>query len=89
MFHKILLVYTSNEVQIKRLVQRDGITQEEAERILNAQLPIDEKRVYADFIIDNGGSMAETEEQVKALWEDLQTIQKDCSQKERGNHECK
>jgi dephospho-CoA kinase len=51
MFEKTLLVYTNRETQIERLVPRDGISEEEAARILDAQLPIDEKVGLADFVI--------------------------------------
>jgi dephospho-CoA kinase len=75
LFHKILLVYTPRETQIERLVDRDGISEEEAGRILDAQLPIDEKLGYADFVIKNEETLAETKKQVEELWETLKRIQ--------------
>jgi dephospho-CoA kinase len=39
-------------------------------------LPIDEKRAYADYIIDNSGSLEETQMQVKEVWQKLKTYQK-------------
>ena len=48
-----ILVYASRETQIKRIHQRDGTTQEVIEKILESQLPIDEKRNKAQFIIEN------------------------------------
>jgi len=76
MFHKILVVYVPRETQIERLSQRDGIPREEAENILAAQLPIDEKVGVADFVIKNGGSLEDTRKQVETLWETLQELQK-------------
>ena len=75
MFHKLLLVHTPREIQIERLALRDGISKEEAANMLLAQLPIDEKRGYTDFIINNENSLEETREQVERLWETLQQIQ--------------
>lgn len=67
----ILLVYAPRELQFKRLRERDGLNPEEAEQRLTAQLPIDEKKRYAHQIIDNSGSLAETEKQVDLFWSDL------------------
>lgn len=75
-FHKILLVYVPRETQIERLILRDGITREEAESILAAQLDIDEKVGYADFVIRNQGSLEDTRKQAEELWEELEKIQR-------------
>ena len=72
--HKILLVYVPREMQIQRLIERDGISTEDAIKILEAQLPIDEKLESADFVIRNDGSLEETQRRVKHLWKELQTI---------------
>ncbi len=77
MFEKILLVYTPRATQIERLVQRDGITDEEAGRILDAQLPIDEKVGFADFVVNNEKGLEETKKQVEDLWKKLRKIQAD------------
>jgi len=74
-FHKILVVYAPREMQIERLMKRDGITREAAANMLKAQLPIDKKVEYADFVIHNEGSLEETRKQVKDLWELLKKIQ--------------
>jgi dephospho-CoA kinase len=76
LFHKLLLVYIPQETQILRLMERDGISREMAQSILAAQLPIDEKRAYADYIIDNSGSLEETKKQVQEVWEKLKDFQK-------------
>jgi dephospho-CoA kinase len=75
LFHKILLVYTPRDTQIERLVVRDGITKEEAGRILDAQLPIDEKVGFVDFVINNEKGLEETQKQVEDLWKNLKKIQ--------------
>ena len=77
LFHKIVVVLVSQEKQIERLIKRDNISTEEAHNILSAQLPIDEKAGYADFVIDNGDSLQETKAQVEKLWQELQGIQKE------------
>jgi dephospho-CoA kinase len=75
LFHKILVVYVPRETQIERLTLRDGISREEAERILAAQMPIDEKLRHADFVIRNEGPLEQTRRQVEALWRTLLQLQ--------------
>ena len=76
LFHKLLLVYIPQETQVQRLMDRDQIPRERAQSILAAQLPIDEKKAYADYIIDNSGSLEETQKQVKDVWQKLKVFQK-------------
>ena len=76
LFHKLLLVYIPQEDQVRRLMDRDKVSREMAQSILAAQLPIDEKRAYADFIIDNSGSLEDTQKQVKEAWQKLKAFQK-------------
>jgi dephospho-CoA kinase len=67
-FQETLLVYIPRELQLKRLQARDGLTAEQAERRLAAQMPIEEKRKLADAVIDNSGTLEETERQVDEYW---------------------
>jgi dephospho-CoA kinase len=76
MFDKILVVYTSREIQIERLTLRDGISRKEAENIIASQLPIDEKLGYADFVVNNEETLDEARKQVEDLWQALKEIQK-------------
>ncbi len=68
---EVILVYAREEQQIERQCARDGATPEHARQRIAAQLPIEEKRRLADHVIDNSGSLADTERQVKALYEQL------------------
>ncbi|MDH6370499.1 dephospho-CoA kinase [Paenibacillus sp. PastF-3] len=71
LFHEILVVYVPREVQIARLMERNGLSLEQAEARLNAQMDIEAKRNKADYIIDNSGELAHTEQQVSVLWDRL------------------
>jgi dephospho-CoA kinase len=73
-FDKVLLVYVPQETQIDRLMKRDGISREEAKNILKAQMPIDEKLCYADFVIHNEGSLEDTKKQVEAVWNEVKKV---------------
>ena len=77
LLHKLLVVTTSRETQVKRLAARDGISEEEAITILSSQISIDEKAGYGDFVINNEKSLEDTREQTEALWEELKRLQAD------------
>ena len=72
LFDKLLVIHVPDEVQIERLAERDGISREEAANILKAQLPIDEKLQFADFVVDNTKDLAYTRSQIEEIWERLQ-----------------
>jgi dephospho-CoA kinase len=67
----VLLAYAPEEVQLERTVLRDGCSRDEALRRIRAQLPIEEKKRLADVVIDNSGSLAETERQARAFYEQM------------------
>ncbi len=55
-FDKIIVTYTNPEEQLQRLIDRDNISKEEAEKKIRAQFPISEKLKVADYSIDTSGS---------------------------------
>ncbi|MDR6226575.1 dephospho-CoA kinase [Desmospora profundinema] len=67
----VVVVYIPIALQQKRLMERDGIRAEEARSRMKAQMSIEEKKSFADILIDNSGTLAETERQVDALWQTL------------------
>lgn len=76
MFDKILVVYASTAQQVKRLCKRDRISKAEAANILKAQMPIDEKVDYADFVVRNETDLKETRRQIEKIWRALKKHQK-------------
>jgi dephospho-CoA kinase len=66
-----VLVYTPEEVQRVRLMHRDGLSLEDANRRIAAQMPIEQKRALATYVIDNTGSLENTREQVARIWTKL------------------
>ncbi|RYL93812.1 dephospho-CoA kinase [Sporolactobacillus sp. THM7-4] len=67
---RILVVYVSEDTQIRRLMARNGLTKEEALERITSQMPLDEKKKRADAVIDNNGSLEETEKQLIAILKD-------------------
>ncbi|GKU25501.1 dephospho-CoA kinase [Clostridium folliculivorans] len=67
----IILVWSDSNAQLSRLKLRDKLSQSEALNRINAQLPLDRKKEYANFIIDNSASLIKTKEQVDDMIEIL------------------
>lgn len=70
MFEKTILVYAPPEVALRRLVER-GMPEADARSRIAAQMPIDEKRPLADYVIDNSGSLEATRAQVESAWREI------------------
>jgi len=67
MVEKIVVVYVPESTQLERLIERDELDEDQARKRMNAQLPIEEKKAWADYVIDNQGSREETARQVDEL----------------------
>lgn len=70
---KVILVVADEELVIKRLIQRDGLDREGALSRIASQMPEDEKRNYADYIVENNGTLEELGGKVGQLFETLKS----------------
>ena len=68
---KLIVVYADQKDQVKRLMERDRFTLEQALARISSQMPLAEKRKYADYVIENTGTREETEHQARELFEKL------------------
>ena len=73
-FDKLVVVHCRPEVQMSRLMQRDGISQSEAERRIRTQMPQEEKLKLADFAIDTSEGFEDTRRQTEELYYQLRKI---------------
>ena len=64
---KIVVVSASEQTQLKRLEEK-GMSREDAKNRIKSQLPLEEKIKFADFVIDNDGSLEETKRQVEEVY---------------------
>ncbi|MGH4118804.1 dephospho-CoA kinase [Clostridium sp.] len=69
-----ILVWVSREVQIQRVMSRDTLKIERVMDRIRAQMPIDEKKKFADFIIDNEGSLQDTKLQLDFIITQLERL---------------
>jgi len=65
---EIWVVSVSPEVQLQRLMGRDGITRDEALRTIASQMPLKEKETYGRIVIDNNGTPEETRHVLEQIW---------------------
>ncbi|MFO7766851.1 MAG: dephospho-CoA kinase [Pelovirga sp.] len=65
---KVLLVTIDPEVQLTRLMERDGLDKKSARQRIAAQMPQEQKAARADYLIDNSASHKETVAQIERLW---------------------
>ncbi len=70
-FDAVIGVRCGVELQVERIMRRDGIMREEALRIVAAQMDSEEKVRASDYVIDNSGDLARTRDQVRVLAEKL------------------
>lgn len=71
-FHRIVVVSAPEEVQVDRLVRARGLTAAEARQRLASQWTTAAKAAMADFVIDNGGDLARTAQQVARVYAALE-----------------
>jgi dephospho-CoA kinase len=80
-FDKLIVVFCDRHSQIERLMRRNRITCEEAERRIAAQMSSEEKRRYADYEIDTSGTFEETRQRVIEIYNQLRALQQSKGEK--------
>jgi len=65
------LVTLPYDIQIERLIRRDNLSYEEAEKRISIQMSLKEKEDYADYIIDNSASREDTRQQALEVLTDM------------------
>lgn len=74
-FDYILLVAAKRDMQVRRVLERDKRSEEEAWNIINSQMSLDEKREKSDFVIENDGNMDDLNKKVDKFLKSLEQQQ--------------
>ena len=72
-FDRIIVAVCDPEQQIERAMARDGLAREQAEARIRRQMPLEEKRKFADYVIDTRGTKQETLRQVEEMYQSLRS----------------
>jgi len=70
-FDKLIVVHCRPEVQLERLMLRDKLSRDEAQRRIDSQMPQAEKQKFADYLIDTSDGFEITRDQTKRIYENL------------------
>jgi len=73
-FDKVIVVHCRPEVQLERLIARDGISRQEAEKRIASQMPQEDKKKYADFLIDTSEGFEVTRNLTREVYVALQIV---------------
>jgi dephospho-CoA kinase len=74
---EVIVVYVPESLQLKRLMNRDGLDRQAAMARIHSQIPIEEKRGRASIVIDNSGSLADSRRQTLVVFSRLKQRAKD------------
>jgi dephospho-CoA kinase len=73
-FDKLVVVWCENDIQLQRLVSRDGLSENAAKMRIASQMPQDEKKRFADYLVNTSNGIADTRRQVEDLITQLREL---------------
>ena len=82
-FDKLIVVHCRPEIQLQRLMRRNRLSREEAEQRIATQMPQEEKKRYADYLIDTSEDFAETRRQTEDVYHALREASASLQNRER------
>jgi len=74
-FDKLILVTCTEEQQVERAMRREGALESDVRARISRQMPLAEKRKFADFVIDTSGDKESTVRQARAVYDVLRRIE--------------
>ena len=70
-FDKLIVVHCRPEIQLARLITREGLSPDDAKRRIAAQMTQEDKKKYANFLIDTSDGFEDTRRQTEAVFREL------------------
>jgi dephospho-CoA kinase len=74
-YDRIVLVTCREDQQVDRALRREGASESDVNARLSRQMPLEEKRKYAHFVIDTSGEKEETVRQTGVVFQELRRIE--------------
>jgi dephospho-CoA kinase len=78
-FDKLILVFCERERQIERALRREGAVEADIRARIERQMPLEEKRKYADYVVNTSGTKEETLRQTRAVYDALRQLESEKS----------
>jgi dephospho-CoA kinase len=72
--NKLIVVWSNTAIQLQRLMLRNKLSAEDAKKRIDAQMPQDEKKRYADFLIDTSEGFDDTKRQTAEIYGQLKLL---------------
>ncbi len=69
---RVLVMTAEEQERVRRVVKRDGLTEEEVRQRMAAQMPVEEQRRRADWVVDTTAGREQAEQQLERIWSELQ-----------------
>jgi dephospho-CoA kinase len=73
-FDRLIVVWCRPELQIQRLMLRNNLSRLQAQQRIEAQMPQEEKKKFADYLIDTSAGFEETRQQTSSVYEQLKLL---------------
>ncbi|MBV9215554.1 MAG: dephospho-CoA kinase [Acidobacteria bacterium] len=73
-FDKLIVVWCEPEIQLERLMRRENLSRSDAAKRIGAQMPQDEKKRFANYLIDTSGSIEESRKRTERVVEKLRSL---------------
>lgn len=70
-FDAIIVVFSNQKQRVERVMKRDGLKRDEIITRIRRQIPLEDKREWADFVIDNNGSLQDLQQQCQKVYDQL------------------
>lgn len=83
-FDKLIVVWCEPEIQLNRLMVRNNLAQAEAEKRIQSQMPQEQKKSFADYLIDTSEGFEATREQTIEIYRQLELLTKGKRKTENG-----
>lgn len=71
---KVVVIYATHSLQLKRFMKRDKLTKMEAEQRISVQMPIEEKMMLATIVIDNSFTFKDLNKNIKQVYSKFKTL---------------